>query len=159
MLAARRPQWPQTSPHRFRALRCSVWPADRLPAASPTCRHVHTVPKTATGSAFALRYILRRRSRKLMGAFIISPLLSVLSEVLQTPGPLRSTDIAPCHRSYGPLRHPLLFGRFPGITGYSAYLTPPLSRWEEEGFSSCLARPCHRAAAPTPPESRIVSAS
>jgi len=39
------------------------------------------------------------------------------------------------------------------VTGYTAYLAPPISRREEEGFSSCLARPCHRAAATTPPES------
>jgi hypothetical protein len=94
-----------------------------------------------------------------MGAFVISPLLSVLPEEAQTAGPLCSTDIAPCHRSYEPLRHPLPFGRFPGVTGYTAYLAPPLSLREEEGFSSCLARPCHRAAATTPPESSIVSAS
>src|SRR5215467_16215403 len=30
---------------------------------------------------------------------------------------------------------------------------PPISRRDEEGFSSCLARPCHRAVATTPPES------
>ena len=83
----------------------------------------------------------------------------VLSEVAQTPGPLCSTDIAPRHRSYGPLRHPLHFGRFPGCLGYTAYLAPPLSRREEEGFSSCLARPCPRAVAITPPEWKVVSAS
>jgi hypothetical protein len=87
------------------------------------------------------------------GCLIISPLLSVLSEEAQTAGPLCSTDIAPCHRSYGPLRNPLLFGRLPGVAGYTAYLAPPFSRREEEGFSSCLARPGHRAAANTPPES------
>src|SRR5215469_12774411 len=88
-----------------------------------------------------------------MGAFVISPLLPVLPEEAQTAGSLCSTDIAPLHRSYGPLRNPLLLGRLPGVTGYTTYLAPPISRWEEEGFSSCLARPCHRAAATTPPES------
>src|SRR4030081_3159178 len=29
---------------------------------------------------------------------------------------------------------------------------PPISRRGEEGFSSCLAHPCHRAAAANPPE-------
>jgi len=77
----------------------------------------------------------------------------VLSEEAQTAGPLCSTDITPCHCFYGPLRHNLPVGRLPGVTGYTAYLAPPLSRREEEGFSSCLARPCHRAAATTPPES------
>ena len=28
---------------------------------------------------------------------------------------------------------------------------PPISRRDEEGFSSCLACPCHRAVASTPP--------
>src|SRR5690242_14171779 len=94
-----------------------------------------------------------------MGAFVISPLLSVLSEEAQTAGPLCSADITPCHRSCGPLRHPLLVGRFPGVTGYTAYPAPTLSRREEEGFSSCLARPCPRAVAITPPEWNVVSAS
>src|SRR6516162_6980260 len=48
--------------------------------------------------------------------------------------------------------HPLLFSRLPGAIGYTAYLAPPLSRREEEGFSSCSTRPCHRAAAITPSE-------
>jgi len=67
--------------------------------------------------------------------------------------------VTPRPRSYGPLRHPLLFDRFPGSAGYTAYLAPPVSRREEEGFSSCLVCPGHRAAAPTPPEDHTVSAS
>ena len=42
--------------------------------------------------------------------------------------------------------------RFPGVTGYTTYLAPPISRWDEDGFSSCLACPCHRAAPTTPPK-------
>ena len=37
-------------------------------------------------------------------------------------------------------------------TGYRAALAPPLSRRDEEGFSSCSTRPCPRAVALTPPE-------
>jgi len=66
-------------------------------------------------------------------------------------GPLRSADIAPLHRYCGPSRHPLVFGRLPGFAGYTAYLAPAISRWDEEGFSSCSACPCHRAVASTPP--------
>src|SRR5262249_43826066 len=62
-------------------------------------------------------------------------------------------------RYYQPLRHPLVFGRFPGITGYTAYLAPSLSRRDEEGFSSCSARPRHHAVALTPPEEPAASAS
>jgi hypothetical protein len=83
----------------------------------------------------------------------------MLSEELPTVGSLCSTTITPLPRSYGPLRPPLLFNRFPGDAGYTAYLAPLVSQREEEGFSSCLARPRHRAAAPTPPEDHTVSAS
>ena len=37
---------------------------------------------------------------------------------------------------------------------YTIYLAPVISRRDEEGFSSCLACPCHRAVASTPPRSR-----
>src|SRR5262249_35618682 len=111
------------------------------------------------GSAFALRYILRLRSCSLIGAFVISLLPSMLSENYSTVRSLRSAGISLRLRSYEPLRHPLLFARFPGVTGYTAYLAPRISTWEEEGFSSCWAYPCHRAAAPTPPESDSVSAT
>jgi len=51
-------------------------------------------------------------------------------------GPLRSADVAPFHRYCGPSRHPLVFGRFPGFAGYTAYLAPAISHRDEEGFSS-----------------------
>src|SRR5277367_6224842 len=108
--------------------------------------------KRQDGSAFALTYILRLRSCKSMDAFIISSLPSPMLETLQMAGPLRSTDIAPLHRYCGPSRHPLVFGRLPGFAGYTAYLAPPISRRDEEGFSSCSACPCHRAVASTPPK-------
>src|SRR3974377_642870 len=65
-------------------------------------------------SAFALTYSLRLRSCKSMDAFVISSLPSRLKETLQTEGPLCSTDVTPLHRSYGPIRHPLVVNRFPG---------------------------------------------
>src|SRR3974377_1746302 len=69
-------------------------------------------------------------------------------------GPLRSTDITPLPRYCGPGRRPLVFGRLPGVAGYTAYLAPAISPRDEEGFSSCSACPCHRAVASTPPRSR-----
>src|SRR6266850_5768445 len=57
-----------------------------------------------------------------MDAFIISSLPSPMLETLQMAGPLRSADITPLHRYYGPSRHPLVFGRLPGFAGYTAYL-------------------------------------
>src|SRR5262245_25206610 len=77
---------------------------------------------------------------------------------MSSAGPLRSTDVTPLRRYYQPLRHPLAFGRLPGVTGYTAYLAPPLSRRDEEGFSSCSTCPGHRAVAPTPPERPAASA-
>ena len=53
---------------------------------------------------------------------------------------------------YSPIRHPLAFGPLPGVAGYRAYLAPVISHRGEEGFSSCSACPCHRAAAITPPK-------
>ena len=49
--------------------------------------------------------------------------------------------------------------RLSGAPGYTAYPAPPISRRGEEGFSSCLARPRHRAVATTTPECRSASAS
>src|SRR5258708_13518917 len=46
-----------------------------------------------------------------MDAFVISSLPSPMLETLQMAGPLRSADITPLHRYYGPSRHPLVFGR------------------------------------------------
>src|ERR1035437_662619 len=60
-------------------------------------------------------YRLLLRSCKLMGAFVISPLPPMLLVPVQTAGPLRSTDIAPLPRYYGPVRPPLAF--------------PPISRF------------------------------
>src|SRR5215469_2363602 len=72
-------------------------------------------------------------------------------ETSQMAGPLGSTDITPLPRYCGPSRHPLVFGRLPGVAGYTAYLAPAISRRDEEGFSSYSACPCHRAVASTPP--------
>ena len=94
-----------------------------------------------------------------MGAFVISPLPSVLVEELLTAGSLHSTGITPLPRYYGPLRHPLVFDRLPGSSGYTAYLAPPISRRDQEGFSSCFARPCHHAVATTPPKRAVASVS
>src|SRR3954467_3672805 len=94
-----------------------------------------------------------------MGVFVISPLPPVLVKESQTAGPLRSAGITPPRHYYGPLRHPLAFGRLPGVAGYTAYLSPPISRRGEEGFSSCSMCPCRRAVAPTPPERPAASAA
>jgi len=121
-------------------------PTPSLPAEAVT-HH-----KRQDGSAFALTYILRLRSCRLMGGFIISPLPPLLTKKQCAAGPLRSTGVTPLHHYYEPSRHRLVFDRFPGAAGYTTYLAPPISRWDEDGFSSCLACPCHRATPTTPPE-------
>src|SRR5579864_59369 len=78
--------------------------------------------KRQVGSAFALTYRLLLRSCKLMGVFVISPLPPMLLELLPPAGLLRSADISPHRRYYKPLRHPLVFHRLPGVSGYTASL-------------------------------------
>ena len=97
-------------------------------------------------------YSLRLRSCRSMDAFIMSPLPPMLSKPSCAVRPLRSTGVTPLHHYYEPRRHRLAFGRFPGKTGYTAYLAPAISAWGEDGFSSCLACPCHRAIPTTPAE-------
>ena len=80
------------------------------------------------------------------------PCLPCCRRHCRTAGPRRSAGITPLPRYCGPVRHPLAVGRFPGRTGYTAYPAPPISRRDEEGFSSCLTCPAHRAVAHTPPE-------
>ena len=41
---------------------------------------------------------------------------------------------------------------FPGPPVMRVYLAPSISRRDEDGFSSCLACPYHRAVPTTPPE-------
>ncbi len=102
--------------------------------------------------AFFSEHILRLSSCRLMDVIIRRPCLALLPKELRTAGPLGSTDVTPLPGYYGPIRRPLAFGRFPGLAGYAAYLPPPIPQRGEEGLSSCSTRPCHRAAATTPPE-------
>ena len=83
---------------------------------------------------------------------------TVLGDCLAA-GLLCSPDITPLLRYYEPLRHRLAVSHFPGFTGYMTYPAPPISRWDEDGFSSGLACPSHRAVPNTPPECLIASVS
>src|ERR1022692_3402829 len=82
----------------------------------------------------------------------ISPLPPFLLEPLQTAGPLGSPDVTPVHRYYGPSRVPLAVHRFPGVSGYTVSLLRRFRDGTRRVFSSCLARPCHRAVPTTPPK-------
>ena len=59
--------------------------------------------------------------------------------------------VTPLRRYYGPDRHPLAFGRLPGLAGYTTYLAPVISQPGQEGFTNHSMCPCHRAVASTPP--------
>ena len=76
----------------------------------------------------------------------------MLDKGTSTAGSLGSPGITLVLSYYGPFRHPLAFDPFPGFAGYRAYLPPAISRWGQEGFSSCSACPCHHAVAITPPK-------
>src|SRR2546425_8168594 len=77
------------------------------------------------------------------------PCLPCRRRKCRTAGSLRSTGITPLRRYYEPVRHPLAVGRFPGSLGYTPDLTPLISPRDEEGFSSCSMRLCHRSVAPS----------
>jgi hypothetical protein len=99
---------------------------------------------------FLPAYIPRLRSCRSLGAFITAPLPPVLPVASRAAGPLRSTGVTPLPRYYEPIRHPLVVGRLPGATGYTAYPASALSGRDEEGFSSCSLCPCRRAVAHHP---------
>src|SRR5437867_12774156 len=100
---------------------------------------------------FSLRLDVYRhllRSCRLMGAFVISPLPSMLLESLQTARSLRSIRITRLRRYCGPLRHPLAFHRLPGVAGYTVSISADfatgrggfLQLLSEIGRASCRER-------------------
>jgi hypothetical protein len=86
-----------------------------------------------------------------------SPLPPLPPRKCGTAGLLGSADITPLLRYYEPIRHRLAVSHFPGLAGYMTYPAPPISRWDEDGLSSCLVCPCHRAVPTTPPKSLVAS--
>jgi len=96
-------------------------------------------------------------SCRLRGVFIMRPCLPYRHGNCLAAGLLRSPDITPLLRYCEPIRHRLAVSHFPGFAGYRTYPAPPISRWDEDGFSSCLACPGHRAVPDAPPECLIAS--
>src|SRR5262249_29996999 len=103
------------------------------------------------GSAFALTYSLRRRSCSVMGVLLIAPLPPLVEDIRCSKAPslceryLASSLLQawpPPSRRQSTSRRPRLYARPP----------PPISRWDEDGFSSCSACPCHRAVPNRPAE-------
>ena len=90
--------------------------------------------------------------------------ISSVSGLANHQAPLSSRPCLPCCRKnhsqqgrFAPRALPRLIAtagpsdslspsvRFPAVPGYTAYLAPPISQRDEEGLSSCSARPCHHA--------------
>src|SRR5260370_31309453 len=66
-------------------------------------------------------------SSKFLVVFFIPPFPPILFEPLQTAGSPLSTGITPLHRYYGPLQLPLVFHRFPGVSGYTIFCSADFS--------------------------------
>src|SRR5258708_14164410 len=95
-----------------------------------------------------------------MGVFVLSPLPPVFLKPLQPNSrapwlPGRYTGSSLLRTRPRPSRRPPTSRCF-RLYGFPA---PPISRRDEEGFSSCLARPCHRTAPNTPPKCLAASGS
>src|SRR5437867_8967566 len=89
-----------------------------------------------------------------MGGVVMPPLPPMSSEEVPNSRVPSLHGRYPLRRYYEPVRHPLAVGRFPGTPGYTPDLTPLISQRDEEGFSSCSMRLCHRAVAPSPAGAR-----
>ena|SRR5215467_3420476 len=100
---------------------------------------------------FMLRHAPCGTQRKTRGRAVRYSFLVRLFHSLLHAG-LSRRSITPIRCYYGPSRHRLAFTRFSGLAGYASYLAPPISRWNEDGFSRCLACPCLRAVPTTPPK-------
>src|SRR5258706_16209042 len=86
-----------------------------------------TPQKGLVCSVLGLAYSFLLSSSKLVVLFLIPPLPPFLCEPLQTAGSPLSTGITPLHRYYGPLQLPLVFHRFPGVSGYTIFCSADFS--------------------------------
>jgi len=119
-----------------------------------------STPHPPITSVFLFLYILRLRSCRLPSVFVRRPCLPSLPEELRNSWvPSLPWELPPVHRYCKPFRHLLAALPFPGSSGYRSDLLLSLSLWDEEGFSSCLTCPCHRAVPTTPPECHVASVS
>jgi hypothetical protein len=66
---------------------------------------------------------------------------------MSSAGRLGSTDVTPLPCYYAPIRHPLAFDPFPGVTGYRIYLAPRFFSLGRGGLLQLLSMslsPCRR---------------
>ena len=92
------------------------------------------------------------------GCFYHSPLPPWVSENCKQQGPFAPRTLLRFRATMGPSATLSPSTDFLG-SPVIRFAAPPISRRDEEGFSSCLAHPCHRAAANTPPECSVASIS
>ena len=88
-----------------------------------------------------------------------SPAAFLLSELLTTAGPLRSTEITPLQRYYRPIRHPLACSRFPGVAGYTAALLHAFPRGTRRASPVALSTLVAVLSLHTPPDHCKLSVS
>ena len=81
----------------------------------------------------------------MLGGFINPPLPSVLTPTSVQQGPFAPRALPRFVATANLAAAVSSSADFPG-SGYTTYLAPPISRRDEDGFSSCSACPCHRAA-------------
>jgi hypothetical protein len=126
---------------------------DRGDRPRPTPHSLQPLPSSACRISRDLR------SCRLPGAFIMRPCLPYRHKELRCS----RAPWLPGHYSSSPLlrAHPPPSRRQPlsRLAGYMTYPAPPISQWDEDGFSSCLTCPNHRAVPNTPPECLIASVS
>src|SRR5215468_3008532 len=94
-----------------------------------------------------------------MGAFVISPVPPFLMRNCQQQGSFARRALPRFLATPNPSATLSSSADFPVVPVIRPTQLPPLSRRDEEGFSSCSTRPSHRAVAPTPPEQPAASAS
>src|SRR4051794_4143864 len=93
-----------------------------------------------------------------MGGFVISPLPPLVSEEYEQQGPFAPRALPRLDATAGPSATLSPPADFPGCPVIRPGLLRRFRGRDEEGFPSCLACPCHRAVATTPPE-RIASSA
>ena len=159
-LPFRLPQRPQTSPRRSPERRHYSSPACRLLDCFPLADVNVQAPETP--SRFRLRLDVYTPSQVLQ----IDGCLCHLTPASLFVGVTPTAGSSSLHGHYAV--SPLLLALpatlspsflFPGVAGYRSYLLQRFLARGEEGFSSCLMCPCHRAVANTPPKWFAVSVS
>ena len=76
----------------------------------------------------------------------------MLSKKLLTIGCLCSRGVILLHHYYTPVRHLIYLSALFPCPSYRTYLTPDLSFWDKQGFSSFQKVPCYHAVTNTPPK-------